>query len=121
MRSRAGLAGLLLVLVCVSPVAAQTAPGFGLKSINPVGDLPTPGVVSNPGGGGSLFNPLGIFKGFNLGLLRWPPKSGASTLPNGIITGPNPFPTAIFPFPTSPPFPTSASLPTMKVQTSFQQ
>lgn len=126
MRTCAGLAVLVLMLAHVPALCAQQAASSFMTGVNPSNLTFTPVNPTNslytPGANTGAFNfvgfsPMSFFR--NIGnAFSWPPKIGNSNS-GTLVTGPNPFPTTLYPFSTQTPYPTSANLPTMQMQTSY--
>ena len=131
MRKRAGLAVLVMVLVSVPAVQAQSGgqpassfitgvspANLTFTPVNPTRGIHTPTSLSGTSSF-SGFNPVGFFHRAG-NAFQWPPRRGVSLFPGSIVAPNNPFPTEIFTWKAGT-TPTSSQLPTMKVQTSFHR
>jgi hypothetical protein len=126
MRKIAGLAAVALMLTQVSSLHAQTASSFltgvspsQFTPINPTQAMYTPS--ANSGAFNLIgFSPMSFFRSVG-NFFQWPPNTGNSNA-GTLVTGPNPFPTGIYQFPSPSAGMsnlTTADLPTMQLQTSF--
>jgi hypothetical protein len=127
MRRFAGVAVLLLLTVvprahaqyqtAASLPGGITSPNLTPTIINPTGTIYTPS--ANKGAFNFVgFNPGSFFR--SVGNFFMPPQVGNSTA-GTLVSGPTPFPSTIYQFPTTGPVPLSnVQLPTMQVTTSFQ-